>query len=161
MKTRKALQLVTSLMLVVALVLATAPFMASMNPNDVVKERAKVRIKLSEIHENRALEVDLRWSKAFIVKNPEITVFIVPYYDGAIRLPDPEWGAPSRPCKKFVSNENGFSCQDTSLEQGFKAQATWDLKGNNLGSWSWMPDLRKTDSFIIEDGYLVLSPEYD
>ena len=156
MKRRNNLLLVTSLALVCGLIFATIPFIQSMNPTDAARDRAKVIVKLSELPENRPMEFDYRSNRAFVVKNHTLTVFLMPYWNQSYRLPDPTWERAFVPCNTFIADEEGFSCEDPSLGRDSNEQATWDLAGNNKGVW--MPDLQKSN-FIIEGGYLILSPE--
>ncbi|WP_444914544.1 hypothetical protein [Microbulbifer sp. TRSA007] len=158
MNRRKLLSLVTTLSILIGLVFVATPFFASMNPNKAAKSSSKIRIDLSEIPEAGALEVDYQWYKALVVKNPEMTVFVVPYSDGTYWLPDPTWERPFLPCNKFLIRKDGFYCKDPSLHEGWHEQAQWDSQGSNKGTW--MPDLQKLN-FRIQGKYLVLSPEYN
>ncbi len=158
MNRRKLLATLTGLTLIGGLILAATPFVGSLSPNKVAKSNAKVRVKITDIPEIGALEVDYRWYKALVVKKPEMAVFLMPYYDNAYRLPDPTWERPFVPCHNFITDEKGFSCKDPSLHESWNAQATWDFTGKTKGTW--MPNLRQA-KFIIEGKHLVLSPEYN
>ena len=156
MTRRRLILNLTYLTIAVGFALAAVPFIKSMEPSDLVRENAKARVKISDIPENLPIERDYKWSKAFFVKNPQLAVFLVPYSDRAYRLPDPTWDQPWIPCKVFVANENGFSCEDPNLDRGYREQANWDILGVNKGTW--MPDLIRAN-FKIENGYVVISPE--
>jgi len=66
-------------------------------------------------------------------------------------LPDPTWERPFIPCKKFVSNNDGFFCDD----EYYREEANWTITGKNNGTW--MPDLI-TINYKISGNYLILSP---
>ena len=158
MNRRKLLATLTGVTFAGGFILAAVPFVSSMGPSDAAKSKAKVRVAISEIPENGALEVDYRWYKALVVKKPELAVFLMPYFDNAYRLPDPTWERSFVPCNNFIISEKGFSCEDPSLHESWNEQATWDLGGNSQGTW--MPNLQQTN-FKIKGKYLVLSPEYN
>jgi hypothetical protein len=158
MNRRKLLALLTGLTVLSGLIFAAIPFVGSMNPNEVAKSNARVRVEISEIPEVGALEVDYQWYKALIVKNPEMAVFLMPYNKGAYQLPDPTWERPIVPCNNFIISAQGFACEDTKLHESWGEQARWDLKGRSKGTW--MPDLQKTN-FKLQGKYLILSPEYN
>ena len=105
MNKRKILRNATIFLCLVGLALAATPFFASMNPSQTIKNKAKVRVVLSEIPEEGALEVDFQGDKILIVRKPKLSVFLMPYYNGAYRLPDPTWRRAIVPCKKFDIGE--------------------------------------------------------
>lgn len=158
MNRRKLLVSLTGLTILFGFIFAAIPFVVSMNPNEVAKTNARVRVEVSEIPEVGALEVDYQWYKALVVKNPEIAVFLMPYYDEVYRLPDPTWERSLVPCSNFTISGQGFACEDAKLHKSWNEQARWDLQGNNKGTW--MPDLKKAN-FKLEGKYLILSPEYN
>ena len=158
MDRRKFLVYMTGLIAFVGMALVAIPFVGSLNPNEAAKSRVKVSVEISEIPDVGALAIDYRWYKAFVVKNPEMAVFLMPYWDGAYRLPDMTWDRSLVPCGNFIIGEEGFSCQDNTLHESWNEQAQWDLRGISKGTW--MPDLQRTN-FRIQGKYLVLSPEYN
>ena len=158
MNRRKILTSTTAAIALVGLAFVATPFIGSMSPNKAARSNAKVRVTISDIPDVGALEVDYRWYKALVVKNPEMAVFLMPYWEGAYRLPDPTWDRPFVPCKNFLINEEGFACKDTSLHESWNERARWDYRGSSKGSW--MPDLQKTN-FKVQGKYLILSPEYN
>lgn len=142
----------------VGIALVAIPFVGSMSPSEVTKSKAKVEVEISEIPEAGALEIDYQRYKALVVKKPEMAVFLMPYWEGAYRLPDPTWERAIVPCNHFIISEDGFACDDRELHESWNEQARWDLRGKNNGTW--MPDLQKTN-FRVQGKYLVLSPEYN
>ena len=158
MNRRKLLVSLTGVIVLIGFVFAAIPFVSSMNPNEVAKSKARVRVEISAIPEVGALEVDYQWYKALVVKKPELVVFLMPYYEGAYRLPDPTWKRSFVPCDNFAISSQGFACEDDKLHESWNEQARWDLQGNNKGTW--MPNLQKTN-FKLEGKYLTLSPEYN
>jgi len=155
---RKLLAFTTVLILLIGLALTAIPFLGSMGPNEVAKSKARVKVEISEIPEEGALEVNYQWHKALVVKNPEMAVFLMPYWEGSYRLPDPTWERPIVPCSNFIISKDGFSCNDSSLHESWNQQARWDLRGINKGTW--MPNLQKAN-YRVQGKYLVLSPEYN
>ena len=157
MTRRKILGILTILTAIFGIVFAAVPFVGSMNPNEMAKSKAKVRVEISEIPDTGALEIDYQWYKALVVKNPEMAVFVIPHYDGSYRLPDSTWERAFVPCNNFIINAEGFACEDSKLHESWNEEARWNLKGNNKGNW--MPDLEKIN-FRIQGKHLILSPEY-
>ncbi len=129
MNRRKLLASTTGLILLLGLALIAIPFIGSMGPNEVAKSKARVKVEISEIPEVGALDVDYQWHKALVVKNPEIAVFLMPYWEGSYRLPDPTWERPIVPCNNFIIIKDGFSCDDSMLDESWNQQARWDLRG--------------------------------
>lgn len=157
MQIRKVLVLGVAVTAFVGIVFAAVPFISSLGPTDKVREDAKLRVKISTIPEHGALEVDWRYYKVFVVRQPSPTAFLMPYYDGAYRLPDPTWDCAYLPCEKFSIGGNGFSCVDPKINEGWRENARWDLAGNSKSKW--MPNLQLAP-YRIEGENLVLSPEY-
>lgn len=157
MNQRKILTIATVAIALTGFIFVATPFIVSMFPNEVAKSAAKVRITMSEVPANGALVADYQWYKAFVIRRPELNVFLMPYFDGAYHLPDTTWERPIIPCENFIVSDEGFSCEDPLLHESWNKQATWNLTGKNQGTW--MPDLQ-TANFRIEGKYLVLSPEY-
>jgi hypothetical protein len=158
MKRRKLLLMLAGLATLAGFIMASIPFMASMNPNQVAKSKASVWVEIANIPEVGVLEVDYGLYKALIVKNPQITVFLVPFTRNAYLLPDPTWQRAFIPCHNFIIATDGFACEDSSLYNSWLKEARWDLQGKNKGTW--MPDLQTTN-FRLQGKYLLLSPEFN
>ena len=154
---RKLLLILTCLTILSGILFAAVPFVNSLNPNDRARNDSTVWVEISKIPDEGALEVEYHWSKALIIKKPELKVFLFPYHDGAYRLPDPTWARPVVPCNKLSISSEGFACTDAELHEHWREEAQWNLDGKNQGSW--MPDL-ETTSFGLQGKYLMLSPEY-
>jgi len=88
MNRRKALTIATVTVTFVGFLFAVAPFVVSMSPTEAAKSAVSVKIAISDIPMEGALEADYQWYKALVVRNPELQVFLMPYYDGAYQLPD-------------------------------------------------------------------------
>ena len=158
MKRRSILVTLTAITVMLGIALVAIPFVGSMSPSEVAKNNAQVKVKLSDIPEVGALEIDYRRYKALLVKKPEVIVFLIPYWQGAYRLPDRTWERAVVPCNHFIIGDDGFACNDRKLHKSWNEQARWDLQGVSHGTW--MPDLQKVN-FRVQGKYLVLSPEYN
>ncbi len=150
---RKLLARLTGLMVLLGLLFAAVPFVVSMNINKAVKSSASVRIEISKIPEAGALVTDYLWFKALVVKNPDITVFLIPYDYKYYLLPDPTWDRPVIPCSDFVVGTDEFFCNSYLSEE-----ARWDFQGKSKGAW--MADLQRAN-YRVQGGYIILSPEYN
>lgn len=158
MNRRKLLVSLTGLTALIGLAFVVKVLVGSMSLNEVARNNAKIRIELSRIPDVGALVVDYHWHKALVVKNPELAIFLIPYWEGAYRLPDPTWESPFVACRDFIIGEAQFSCNDNKLSESWNQQAKWDFAGVNKGTW--MPDLQKAN-FKVQGEYLILSPEYN
>lgn len=154
---RKTLVMFVVSAALIGIMFAVMPFVASMSPSMKTKEDAKVRVKISSIPESGALEIDWYGDKVFLVRQPQLTAFLMPYLEGAYRLPDPTWERAIVPCEKMDISSEGFLCTDTKLHENWRKNARWDLAGRSHSNW--MPNLR-TVPFRIQDDNVVFSPEY-
>ena len=148
--------LLFSLALLVLLGLAAVAYVlvSSWSPTERAKNNVRVRIPVTQIPASGSLEVEYLWYRAFIVKEDNVAVFLIPYYDKTYYLPDPTWERPFIPCKEFVSHSGGFYCDS----KYFRDEADWSISGKSRGNW--MPDLL-TAKFRISGEYIVLSPEFE
>lgn len=157
MDKRRFLVTTIIVMILVGVGFAAVPFFSSMNPTMKVREDAKIKVNLSSIPENGAIEIDWHSDKVFLARNPKPIAFRMPYWDGAYRLPDPTWERAIVPCEVFKIGGEGFSCIDPKLPEGWRNNAKWDITGRSKSSW--MPDLQVAP-YEIQGGNLVISPEY-
>jgi len=156
---RKVLVIATISLALGGLIISAIPFISSMGLSEATKNSLRVQIKISEIPNNGVLVADYRYyTKIFAVRSPKLQIFQMPFWNGAYMLPDPTWERAFVPCRNFMINNTGFSCEDSSLHESLNRQATWDLSGKSNGTW--MPDL-ETINFHNEGEYIVLSPEYE
>jgi len=157
MNKRSILVSVSVFMILVGVGFAAVPFFSSMNPTMKVKEDAKIRVSISSIPEDGAIEIDWHSDKVFLVRNPKPMAFRMPYWDEAYRLPDPTWARAIVPCEVFKIGGEGFSCIDPKMPEGWRNNAKWDIYGGSKSSW--MPDLQVAP-YEIQGDKLVISPEY-
>jgi len=157
MEKRRALNIVVTITISIGALFAAVPFVSSMSPSLKVREDARLRVDISRIPENGALELDWHGYKVFLVRQPALTAFLMPYWEGSYWLPDPTWERAYIPCEKFSIGNLGFSCIDPKLHENWRENAQWDLTGKT--SSHWMPDL-ETAPYKIEGKYIVISPEY-
>lgn len=116
---------------VVGAIAVLTPFVASLSPNDVAKQRYMIRVSIAEIPAESYLEVD--WPeervRLFIVGANTPIIYRVPYVNGTYRLPDPSWEGPHVPCNNFVLRNNRFRCLDTGSYFDF---AQWRDDGSPI-----------------------------
>ena len=157
---KSILTLLLSIFILTGLAFSAVPFLSSFNPTEAAKDRAKIRINLLNIERNKVKEIDWQGYKVFIVNNTNNkSAYLMPFWDGAYRLPDPTWERAFVPCEKFEINSSGFSCIDSKLHENWRKSARWDTNGKSKEENTWMPDLQLAP-FIIKGNYLVISPEY-
>ena len=142
------------------------PFVLSMRP-PVDAGKDLPRIDVSALYPGTLITYDEqredKWSSRYIIykdRESEITTFLVPLYEGKVRMPDLKWWRWGVLCTNFgptiiegmVDPSSHFKCQGPEKHEWWDKENVWDINGVNLGRMT--EDMEKIN-FSVEGKYLV------
>lgn len=133
------------------------PFIGSLAPGEATRAAATVTVKISNIPPDGTIVADYLGYRAFVVREPEMQVFLMPYDDGDYLMPELTWERVYLRCGEFEIDSEGFSCKDPGFSDWWQDQMKWNRLGEGQGAFT--PDLQ-TANYRVRGGYLILSPEY-
>jgi hypothetical protein len=142
---RKILTFITALFGISGFVMASVPFVASLNISErELANRPHIPIDHIGIGESGLITFEGKpYFMTFMVYrslNGEVRVWRIPMHKGKVLLPDIRWGRWGMLCNDFSldKEKNVFRCFDDELQQhGWVTnEMLWDLNGKNLGTYT-------------------------
>ena len=167
MTKRQTLAIVSSTLLVFGILLATVPFVESMQPT------SRAEANLPHIDISNLKPGQFRFEKLYnlsgygdellIIKDEDSKVHLyqVPVYRGKYLMPDIAWRRFGGECEKFgpdtfngrVSKSSVIKCHDEIDSQWARTELRWTLDGNNLGEYT--QDMMRP-KYHLSNQYLVI-----
>ena len=143
------LSIITSLVVVIGIILASKPFAESLNPSAKANNNNHLFVALDKIPNEGFYEIEYQFYKVFIADNLLRAYRIPTHYRKGYGLPDPTWHRPFIQCLNFVFEDGWFQCKDFDQSHYYSKIIKWDKFGNTIEG-SWMPNL---ESITFEKGY--------
>ena len=153
MSKRRVLLAATAFLGLVAIVIVAVPLGVSLGTSVGTKNNRELPIPLSSIPYDDFKEFDWDGWKVFLKRSPEVTGFLMPFQDGAYRLPDLTWARTAVRCGTFRFEAGFFQCFDKSLASWWLDNARWSESG--ISPSGYFPPLQ-TPPFVVEGNDVIL-----